>query len=60
MRRLPAQNQAMYDGLELFLGLPTGGNLRFLEEISTVTPEQAAEAAKRYIDPDRWVVAIIR
>ena len=60
MRRLPAQNQAMYDGLELFHGRPTGGNLEFLEEISAVTPEQVAEAARRYVDPDRWVVAIVR
>ena len=60
MRRLPTQNQAMYDGLQLFYGRPTGGNLEFLEAISTVTPEQVADAAKRYIDPDRWVVAIIR
>jgi len=60
MRRLPSQNQAMYDGLSLFRGQPTGGNLEFLEALSAVTPEQVAEAAKRYVDPDRWVVAIVR
>jgi zinc protease len=60
MRRLPAQNQAMYDGLKLFRGRPTVGNLEFLEAISTVTPEQVAAAAKRYVDPERWVVAIVR
>ena len=60
MRRLPSQNQAMYDGLSLFYGRPTGGNLEFLEALSAVTPEQVAAAAKRYIDPERWVVAIVR
>ena len=60
MRRLPSQNQAMYDGLSLLHRRPTGGNLEFLEALSTVTPEQVAEAAKRYVDPDRWVVAIVR
>jgi zinc protease len=60
MRRLPTQNQAMYDGLSLFRGRPTGGNLEFLEALSKVTPEQVAEAAKRYVDPDLWAVAIVR
>jgi len=60
MRRLPSQNQAMYDGLSLFYGLPTGGNLEFLEQLSAVTPEQVAEAAKRFIDPESWAVTIVR
>ena len=60
MRRLPSQNQAMYDGLSLFHGRPTGGNLEFLEAMSTLNPEQVAEAAKRYVDPERWAVAIVR
>jgi len=60
MRRLPSQNQAMYDGLSLFHGRPTGGNLEFLEAMSTLTPEQVAEAAKRYVAPERWAVAIVR
>jgi len=60
MRRLPSQNQAFYDGLYLLYGVPTGGNLEFLEALRGVGPEEVAAAAKRYIDPDGWVTAIAR
>jgi predicted Zn-dependent peptidase len=60
MRRLPSQNQAFYDGLRLLYGGPSDGNLDYLEAMARVTPEQALEAAKLYIDPDRWAVAIAR
>lgn len=50
----------MCDGLSLFRGRPTEGNLEFLEALSAVTAVQVAEAAKRYIDPDRWGVSVVR
>ena len=60
MRRLPSQNQAFYDGLELFYGVPTGGNLAVLDALRGVTAEEVTAAAKGYIDPDGWIAAIVR
>lgn len=60
MRRLPRQNQAMYDGLRLFYGQPTGGNLEFLEAMGRLAPEQVVAAAKRYMLPESWAVAVVR
>jgi len=60
MRRLPRQNQAYYDGLRLLYGRATGGDLDFLAALGEVTPEQVSEAARKYIDPETWIVATVR
>jgi len=60
MRRLPRQNQAMYDSLTLLYGEPSSGELEFLESLDRVTPNEVQAAAKRYMNPDAWVVAIAR
>ncbi|UCF66620.1 MAG: insulinase family protein [Acidobacteriota bacterium] len=60
MRRLTSINQAYYDGMDLLFDRPTEGALEFLEKLKSVTPEQAREAARLYIDPDKWVVALAR
>ena len=60
MRRLPRQNQALYDGLRLLYGAPTEGNLEVLAAMGRVTPEQVVQAAVRYIDPTTWAVAVVR
>jgi predicted Zn-dependent peptidase len=60
MRRLPRQNQALYDGLRLLYGAPTEGNLEILAAMGRVTPEQVVQAAVRYIDPTTWTVAVVR
>jgi predicted Zn-dependent peptidase len=60
MRRLPRQNQAMYDSLSLLYGEPSGGELEFLAAMDEVTPDDVRAAAQRYMNPDNWVVAIAR
>ncbi len=59
MRRLPSQNQAMYDGLDLFRGEPSEGSLQALAALSRVTPAQIRQAA-RHLQPSRWAVAVAR
>ena len=60
MRRLPSQNQAMYDSLQIFYRMPTGGNLEFLAAMNAVTPDQVSAAARRYIRPEQWSLAMVR
>ncbi|RMG48553.1 MAG: insulinase family protein [Acidobacteria bacterium] len=60
MRRLTSINQAYYDALGLLYGEPTGGDPELLEAIRRVTPEQVLRAARAYIDPDRFAVAVVR
>jgi predicted Zn-dependent peptidase len=58
MRRLSSVNRAYYDGLDLLFGERTEGNLEFLEALQAVTADEATAALRRYVDPERWVVAI--
>lgn len=60
MRRLPRINQAYYDGLRVLYGTPTDGSLELLAAISELTPEAVAAAARRYLSPADWHVAIVR
>jgi len=60
MRRLTSQNQAMYDGLQILYGVFTSGNLDFLAAMGAVTPGEVAAAARRYIQPDQWSLAVVR
>jgi len=60
MRRLPAQNQAMYDGLDLLYGQPSSGSLDFLEAMGRITPDQVRRAAERYLVPETWAIAVAK
>jgi predicted Zn-dependent peptidase len=58
MRRLTSVNQAYYDGLDLLYGTRTEGSLGLLDALKGVTPAQLREAARKYVDPETWVVAV--
>jgi predicted Zn-dependent peptidase len=60
MRRLTRINQAYFAGLARYEGRPAGDDLARLEALLAVTPEQVAEAARKYLDASRAAVVTVR
>jgi predicted Zn-dependent peptidase len=59
MRMLPSINRAYYLGVAEFRGLPLGHWETYRQSLLSVTPEEVAEAFRKYFGQDAYVLAIV-
>jgi predicted Zn-dependent peptidase len=60
MRRLTRVNQAYFAGLDQMRGRPPGDNLKFLSALLTVSAEDVRRVVKKYLEPEKLAVVVVR
>jgi predicted Zn-dependent peptidase len=59
MRMLPSINRAFHLGVADFRGLPLSHWETYRQSLLSVTPEEVAEAFRKYFGQDAYVLAIV-